>query len=244
VTPAVFLVDHGRVAADPVVLDGPEGHHAARVRRVRPGERVDVTDGCGTVAACVVDTVDRDVVTLRVVERRASPQATPRVVVAQALLKGDRGELATEMLTEVGVDVVVPWAAARCVTQWRGERGERALDKWRAHAREAAKQARRSWFPDVRGAASSADVAELLRPAALGVVLHESAAEPLAALPVPTDGDVVLVVGPEGGIADDELAAFASAGARVARLGDTVLRASTAGTAAAAVVLANSGRWR
>jgi 16S rRNA (uracil1498-N3)-methyltransferase len=244
VTPAVFLVDSDRITGASLVLDGPEGHHAARVRRVRPGERVDVTDGAGSLAECVVDAVDADVVRLAVVARRTVPAPSPRVVVAQALPKGDRGELAVEMLTEVGVDVVVPWSAARCVTQWRGERGQRSLEKWRSHAREAAKQARRAWLPEVRAAASTADVAALLRTASLGVVLHESADEPLADLAVPEDGDVVLVVGPEGGIAGDEVDAFRSAGARVVRLGDSVLRASTAGTTAAAVVLANSGRWR
>jgi len=244
VTPAVFLVAPDRITGAPLVLDGPEGHHAARVRRVRPGERVDVTDGAGNLAECVVDALDADVVRLAVLARRTVPAPSPRVVVAQALPKGDRGELAVEMLTEVGVDVVVPWSAARCVTQWRGERGQRSLEKWRSHAREAAKQARRAWLPEVRAAASTADVAALLGTASLGVVLHESADEPLAGLAVPADGEVVLVVGPEGGITGDEVDAFRSAGARVVRLGDSVLRASTAGTAAAAVVLANSGRWR
>jgi 16S rRNA (uracil1498-N3)-methyltransferase len=244
VTPAVFVVPTDRLGGDRVVLDGAEGHHAARVRRVRAGERVDVTDGSGGLAECVVATVDRDVVTLDVVARRTVPEPAPRIVVAQALVKGDRGELAVEMLTEVGVDVIVPWAAARCVAEWRGERGDRALERWRAHAREAAKQARRARFPEVFAAARTPDVAALIERAALGVVLHESADAALPTLDVPPAGDVVLVVGPEGGITADELAAFGAAGAQVARLGDSVLRASTAGTAAAAVVLANSGRWR
>lgn len=242
-TAAVFLADPDRVAADPVVLDGPEGHHAARVRRLTPGERVDVTDGRGAVASCVVSAVGRDTVTLAVVERRAVPPPQPRLAVVQALPKGDRGELAVEMLTEVGVDEIVPWAAARCVTQWRGERGAKGLARWRSHAREAAKQARRAWLPEVAEPVSTAQVAERLRAAALAVVLHESADALLAALEVPADGTAVLVVGPEGGLTDGELAEFRAAGAHVCRLGDTVLRTSTAGVAAAAVVLARGGRW-
>ena len=249
-TAPVFLVPPDslaagdRLAGSPLLLDGVEGHHAARVRRVRPGERVDVTDGAGRIAECVVTEVTGGGVRLTVGATFAVPPPAPRVVVVQALPKGERGELAVEMLTEVGVDAIVPWAAARCVTQWRGPRGERSRERWVAHAREATKQARRPWLPEVRPLASTGDVASLLSGAALGVVLHESAGEPLAAAPVPTDGDVLLVVGPEGGVTDEELAAFRSAGARVCRLGPSVLRASTAGTAAAAVVLANSGRWR
>jgi 16S rRNA (uracil1498-N3)-methyltransferase len=163
--------------------------------------------------------------------------------VAQALPKGDRGELAVETMTEVGVDVIVPWAAARCVTRWRDARGARALARWRTTAHAAAKQSRRSRFPEVAEPASTQEVARLLAGAAAGVVLHEEATEPLAGLAVPAAGDVVVVVGPEGGISPDELAAFRVAGATAYRLGDTVLRTSTAGTAALAVVLAGS-RWR
>ena len=161
----------------------------------------------------------------------------------QALPKGDRGETAVETMTEIGVDVVVPWSASRAIVQWKGERGEKALAKWRATAREAAKQSRRAWWPEVTPPASTAEVAALLGGAALAVVLHEDAEPALAGLPMPASGDVVLVVGPEGSISPQELAAFEAAGARAYRMGPTVLRTSTAGTAAATVVLANSGRW-
>lgn len=242
-TAPLFLTDTARLAAAPVVLDGPEGRHAATVRRLGPGERVDLTDGAGLLAECVVARAGRDRLELEVVVRRSVPAPAPRLVVVQALAKGERGEQAVEAMTEVGVDVVVPWAAARCVTQWRAERGVRALSRWRGAAREAAKQARRPWLPEVTGPASTAEVAARLRGAALGVVLHEEAAAPLATLDVPREGEVVLVVGPEGGIAPEELAAFAAAGAAAYRLGPTVLRTSTAGVAALAVLLARTGRW-
>jgi len=164
-------------------------------------------------------------------------------VVVQALPKGDRGELAVETLTEVGVDVVVPWAAARCVTRWREDRAARSLARWRTTGRTAAKQARRTRFPEVTDLAGTAEVAALLGAAISGVVLHEEASEPLAGLEVPTAGDVVVVVGPEGGVSPDELAAFAASGATAYRLGDTVLRTSTAGTAALAVLMSRT-RWR
>jgi len=203
-----------------------------------------LTDGAGLVGRGVVVAVAKDRLSVRVDEVTVQPPPTPRLVVVQALVKGDRGELAVATMTEVGVDVVVPWSAARCVVRWEGPRGDKALARWRATARESAKQSRRARLPEVTGLASSSDVAKWLGGAAAGVVLHEEASAPLGALEVPASGDVVVVVGPEGGIAPDEQDRFVGAGASTYRLGPTVLRASTAGPAALAVLLARTPRWR
>lgn len=243
-TAPVFLADLTGVAAGSTVrLDGPEGRHAAAVRRLTAGERVDLTDGGGALVECLVVAAEREALLLEVLVRQDSEPPSPSLTVVQALPKGDRGELAVDLLTEVGVDRIVPWAAARCVTQWKGERGDKALEKWRAHAREAGKQSRRVRFPEVAPAASTRTVCSLLSMASLAVVLHESATQSLAALTFPASGSVVLVVGPEGGISDDERTQFAGAAAVSARLGPTVMRTSTAGVAAAAAVLASTGRW-
>ena len=239
----VFFAERSLLAQDHVVLTGPEGRHAATVRRLRPGERVDLTDGAGLVAECVVSRAGRGVLELDVGARRREPRGLPRLVVVQALPKAGRGERAVEAMTEVGVDAVVPWAASRCVTRWDGERGAKALARWRATSREAAKQSRRSWFPEVAEQTSTAGVARLLSEAACGIVLYAGAPAALTSLPLPAHGDIVVVVGPEGGISADELRAFDAAGAAAARLGPTVLRTSTAGIAAATVLLARSGRW-
>lgn len=223
-----------------VTLTGAEGRHAAKVRRIRPGELVDLTDGRGTTAHCEVLTTATESLELAVRERVMMPPPTPRIVVVQALAKGDRGELAVEMLTEIGVDEIVPWSAARCVVRWEGARGARALERWRSTAREAAKQARRSWWPVVADPATTADVAGRLAAASCPVVLHEEASTPLSGLTTVAGDEVVCVVGPEGGISAQELAALA---APAYRLGDTVLRTSTAGTAAASVLLTAAGRW-
>ncbi|GAA3445251.1 16S rRNA (uracil(1498)-N(3))-methyltransferase [Planomonospora venezuelensis] len=242
-TVPVFLADPADLARARFVLGGSEGRHAAAVRRLRAGERLDLTDGAGAVAECVVLAAGKDSLEVEVVGRRDVPAPRPRLVVVQGLPKGERGELAVEMMTEAGVDVIVPWAAARCVTQWKGERAAKSLARWRSTAREAGKQARRFHLPEVTGPATTAGVAALLSAAALGVVLHEEAAAPLSGLEPPGEGDIVVVVGPEGGIADEELAAFRAAGAVPTLLGPTVLRTSTAGVAAAAVLQARTGRW-
>ena len=241
---AVFGADTGGlVPGASVVLDGPEGHHAATVRRLRVGERVLLTDGAGTTAQSVVTGVGRDCLTCRIDSVSLTAPPAPSLVIVQALPKGDRGETAVQTLTEVGVDVIVPWAAARCVTRWHTPRSARALERWRSAGREAAKQSRRSHWPQVTELATTSQVAALLRAAALGVVLHEAGGLALAAVQVPVAGDVVLVVGPEGGVDESELATFAASGAAAYRLGDSVLRTSTAGTVAAAVLLARTGRW-
>jgi 16S rRNA (uracil1498-N3)-methyltransferase len=242
VTNPVFL--HADLGADAVLLDGPEGRHAALVKRLRVGEAVDLVDGRGTRATGTVSATTRDTVTVDVVRRELEPAPSPRVTVVQALAKGDRGELAVELMTEAGIDEIVPWQAARCVTRWREGRGEKSLARWRSAAREAAKQSRRAWVPVVADPVGTAAVAALLAGAGVGLVLHEEASVPLSSVPLPRgEGSVLLVVGPEGGISPDELAEFAAAGARSVRLGESVLRTSTAGVAAAAVVFAATGRW-
>ena len=183
--------------------------------------------------------------------RTQFPPPTPRITVVQALAKGDRDERAVETMTEVGVDVIVAWQASRSVVRWDAERAQKGDVRWRAVAREAAKQSRRVWVPELVSLQSTEQVIALLSASVASgaqvVVLHESADTPLTGAPVTRSAggaaDVVLVVGPEGGITPDEVAAFEAVGAAVRRLGPSVLRTSTAGTVAAAIVLANSGRW-
>jgi len=226
------------LAGDVLRLDGPEGHHAAAVRRLEVGERIRLTDGVGGVADGVVCAVEKRQVDVAVESRTELARPVPRLTVVQAVPKADRAELAVQSLTEVGVDRVVPWAADRSQVRVSGERGERLLAKWRAWAHEASKQSRRAWFCAVTDVATTEQVAARLADADAARVLHEGATEPLRV--DPDVADVVLVVGPEGGITDAELDAMP---ARPVRLGDTVLRTSTAGAVAAGVVLAAT-RWR
>jgi 16S rRNA (uracil1498-N3)-methyltransferase len=241
--PPVFLADRAQLASDVIVLAGAEGRHAATVRRLRQGERADVADGAGLVAECVVTGQAPGGLELAVRARRQLPRPEPAITVVQAIPKGDRGELAVEELTEVGVDRIVPWAAARCVPVWQGARGERSLARWRLTAREAAKQSRRAWIPEVTDVWQAGQVAQAMAKAACAIVLEPDASERLGGLRPPESGDLLIVVGPEGGITEAEVEAFRAAGAIARRLGPTVLRTSTAGTVAAAVLLSRTARW-
>ncbi|WP_432094454.1 16S rRNA (uracil(1498)-N(3))-methyltransferase [Streptomyces sp. bgisy100] len=245
-TAPVFVVDPLPGTGE-FVLDGPEGRHAVSVRRLRAGEEVVLTDGRGGSAPCVVRATEgKDRLVLTVGAAVTEEEPAPRITVVQALPKGDRGELAVETMTETGVDAIVPWQASRCITQWKGDRGAKSLAKWRSTAREAGKQSRRVRFPEVADAMTTRQVAALLASADFAAVLHEdrdAGSEPLATAALPADGHIVLVVGPEGGVSPEELAAFAAAGAQPHRLGPSVLRTSTAGTAATALLLGRTGRW-
>ena len=226
------------------MLGGPEGRHASMVRRLAAGERADITDGAGHVAECVVAAARPGELDLTVVARRTMPPPQPRLVVLQAIPKGDRGELAAELLTEAGVDVIVPWAADRCVAVWRGERAARGLKRWAAAAQEAAKQSRRAWFPEVTVQADLATAVGRIQAAALAIVLDPDANRDAGSLQLPASGDIVVVVGPEGGITPAEDESIRAAGAVAVALGPTVLRASTAGVVAASVVLSRTARWQ
>jgi len=226
-----------------IVLGGPEGRHGVTVKRIGVGEQVLLGDGLGKRADAVVESVGVGELHLRVQEVTQEPQPDPRFVLIQALAKGDRDEQAIEAATELGVDEVVPWQAMRSIVIWRGERAARSRRKWESVVLAATKQSRRARVPLVGALANQAAVMQRIDKAALAVVLHEEALLRLAGLDLPPSGEVVLIVGPEGGISPDELGAFVDAGAVAVRLGSNVLRSSSAGPAALAVMSAAS-RWR
>ena len=235
----LFFVDSELLVAGTVVIGGDEARHAVDVRRIRPGEQLLVSDAVGGVGEAVVLSTSRGelVVEVSAVRREERPQ--PCYVVAQALAKGGRDEDALEAMTEIGVDAVIGWQAERSVAKWT----DRTHARWVATARAAAKQSRRAWVPDIEGPLSTRQLAERVAAVSVAVVLHEQADVPLATLALPADGDVLLVVGPEGGISDDELGVLVGAGARSCWLGPHVLRTSTAGVAGLSVLSAMR-RWR
>ena len=221
-----------------VTLEGDDGRHAVVVRRIRPGEELIVGDGRGFGVRGRVQEVGRVSLTLEVTETLTAPASGRSVVAVQALAKGERSELAVEMLTETGVTAVVPWAASRSIVRWAGERGERSRARWQATAREAAKQSRRLRIPEVTEPMTTAQVAQRIAGADVALVLHEPADQRLIEHSVPEVAEILVVIGPEGGIAPEELDAFVAAGASIVSISDGVLRTSTAGAVAVALLRA------
>lgn len=244
VSRALFYVDAVPEVGGLAVVDGDEGFHAATVRRIRPGEELDLSDGAGTLAHCVIEDAVKGRLTARVLSVTEVPAATPTVTVVQALPKSERSELAIELATEAGADAFVAWQSERCVARWDGAaKVEKGLRRWSAVARSAARQSRRPYVPSVSGPVSTA---ELVASTGGGVtlVLHESAEVALRDVISPSTEAVTLIVGPEGGITDGEVAALVAAGAVAVRLGPSVLRTSTAAAVALGALGVLTPRWQ
>ena len=240
-TAPVFFVDPQQISTDVCRISGDEGRHAATVKRMRVGERIDVCDGFGNRASGLVSALGRDWVEVELDSRSREEQDGLQFVAVQAVAKGDRADLAIEVLTEVGIDRIIPWQAQNSVAKW--DDSGKSLAKWQRVAREASKQSRRSWIPVVNDVLT---IEELVAQAASFdsvIVLHESAEVTLTDVSLPTSGTVALVIGPEGGIASAELEALEDAGAQIVRMGPTIMRTSTAGGIALAVLVAKTPRW-
>jgi 16S rRNA (uracil1498-N3)-methyltransferase len=247
VTRALFYLDRLPAAGELALLEGDEGFHAANVRRIRTGEEIDLGDGAGTLAHCVVEETGKGRLSARVLERHVVATPRPHVTIVQALPKSDRSELAVELATEAGADAFIAWQSARCVARWDGPKADKGLRRWDAVARSAARQSRRSYIPSVDGVVSTAEltrrVTDAVAAGTLVLALHESATEPITELALAQSDSLMLIVGPEGGIADEEIAALNGAGALAVRLGPTVLRTSTAAAVALGAIGALTSRW-
>ena len=241
---AAQLSAAGEVPGVVVSLQGADARHAVTVARVRPGESLRLGDGAGLVLHGTVTEADPAAVALRVEHVEHHERPAPRMLLAQALAKGDRDELAVQAATELGVGGVIPWQAARSVSRWEGPKVAKGVARWQSIVREASKQSLRPWLPEVERLVSTRELAARASGAVM-IVLDTAGERPLTALTATDlgEGDLVLVVGPEGGITDAELAELEAAGAHRVRLGDTVLRTSTAGPAAIALLYAALGRW-
>ncbi|WP_416429658.1 16S rRNA (uracil(1498)-N(3))-methyltransferase [Paenarthrobacter nicotinovorans] len=231
------------------VLEGLEARHAVTVKRLAVGESVDIADGAGARLTGVVAEAAPGALTVTATDIVFEAQPDVRLVLVQALAKGDRDELAIETATELGIDAVIPWQSERSIVRWKAERAAKAHAKWESVVTAAAKQARRAWVPPIRPIVDSSGLVKAVAEADLAVILHEDAKNPLREVLERLDvngaspSEVLLIVGPEGGISPREVTRLSDAGAVTALLGHHVLRSSTAGPAA--VVLASDvlGRW-
>lgn len=229
-------------------LTGAEGHHARTVRRLAPGEPIDVVDGDGRRVSCTVEAPAPDGLQLQVESVEDEPGNVHELVLVQALAKGGRDEMAVEAATELGVDGVVPWQAERSIVRWKADKAPKGRGKWEAAVRSAAKQSRRARIPSVDVPVGLAGLVERCSNADLALLLHESATTGISNLQLmlpaaDSQARILLIAGPEGGISDHEVDVLTAAGAMPLQLGKHVLRSSTAGPAAIAVVNHLLGRW-
>ncbi|WP_242491736.1 16S rRNA (uracil(1498)-N(3))-methyltransferase [Actinomyces minihominis] len=263
ITPLVQLVDSPEASAVPLAqvaspgaqlrLTGQEAHHARKVQRLRQGEELDLTDGQGTRVTSVVVAGREGDLDVRVTGVLTEDEPQPRLVLVQALAKGGRDEAAVESATEVGVDGVIPWAASRSIVRWEPRKAEAGVTRWQRIATAAAKQARRAWVPQVSQVQTTRQLAalvkELVEGGGIALICHESATSRYSAVierlgsRLARAPQVAVLVGPEGGITDEELATLVEAGGTIIQLGDTVMRSSTAGTAALVALNVALGRW-
>lgn len=233
---AATIADDGGVS-----IRGDEARHAATVSRARVGERIGIGNGRGLIAWGAIASLSAAEVEIEVDEIEEIPSAVPRIVLVQALAKGDRDELAVQAATELGVDRVVPWAAERSISRWDGAKAERGRVRWESIVREATKQSIRAWVPEVEPLQTTRQLAARAHPGML--VLDPRADAALSEIELGGIEAIELLVGPEGGISEREVTALTEAGARAVRLGASVLRTSTAGPAALAALATRLGRW-
>lgn len=226
---------------DQVTVGGSEARHAVTVSRLGVGETITLGNGAGLVVTGTVETAEHTSLVVEVTSVVMEQRPSPAIFLAQALAKGDRDELAVQVATELGIDGVIPWSAARSISRWEGAKVAKGRDRWAAVVREATKQSMRSWIPDVLDLVSTRQLARMASGVRM-IVLEPTAALAISDLE-PDDRDIILVVGPEGGVAAHELDELAAAGASVVRLGPEVLRTSTAGPAALAVLNVALARW-
>jgi 16S rRNA (uracil1498-N3)-methyltransferase len=246
-----------QVPGSTFVLEGAEARHAVTVKRLAAGETVDIADGAGKRLTGTVTAAAPGELTVECSDVAVEPRPAVRLVLVQALAKGDRDELAAETATELGIDAVIPWQAERSIVRWKAERAAKAHAKWQSVVTAAAKQARRAWIPEVRAAVDGPGLLAAVAAADLAVILHEDAVRPLRQVleawldGAGTDGgtptgqsrEILLIVGPEGGISPREVTRLCDAGAVTALLGHHVLRSSTAGPAATVLASDILGRW-
>lgn len=229
-------------AGSELVLDGPEGKHAAVVRRMRVGEAIQLTDGKGFRAVGSVSRVDGASVGVSVTETTLEPLPKLQLTLVQALAKGDRDELAVQAATELGALTVIPWQATRSISRWEGPKAQKGQARWQTIATEAAKQSLRVWEPEVKAVVSTKELIRQVQDFDQVLVLDPTATASITSLGN-LAGRIAIVVGPEGGIDEHELKELESVGAKCIQLGAGILRTSTAGLAAISYLVGAAGLW-
>ncbi len=234
-----FVAEGTDFSANQIEVDGDEAHHGVNVLRLKTSEEVKISDGVGNWGVGAVSQINKKSFTVEILDRGFEPASKQRVVVVQAILKNDANKEAVDFLTQVGVDEIIPWQSQHSI----GKIDDKSLGKWQSTARESSRQSRRVRIPVISNAYSTESLISIIKGLQNIFVLHESADNRLSQIEMNQEVDVILIVGPEGGLSEIEVKTFVTAGAKIVRLGESVLRAANAGAAAASVVMSRTGKW-
>jgi len=233
-----FVEDLPTAVGSRYEFDSEDAHHAIKVLRIAAGEIFNLSDGKGAWSKVSVENVNKKSMTVRVLASGFEEALSQKFTIVQAIPKGDRIKESIEMSTEGGVDRIVMWKATRSIG-----RADEKIEKLQQTAREASKQSRRFRIPEVSGVATTEGVVDVIAKADLALVFHESAIQTISKTVTAGATNIVIIIGPEGGLTDDELETFAAAGAKVVLMGRPILRSAHAGLAALAAVNTALSVW-
>jgi 16S rRNA (uracil1498-N3)-methyltransferase len=234
-----FVAEGTDFSANQIEVDGDEAHHGVNVLRLKQSEEVKISDGVGNWGVGTVSQINKKSFTVEISDRGFEPASKQRVVVVQAILKNDANKDAVDFLTQVGADEIIPWQSQHSI----GKIDDKSLSKWQITARESSRQSRRVRIPVIANTLSTESLISKIKGLQNIFVLHESADNRLSQIEINQEANVILIVGPEGGLSEIEINTFVTAGAKIVRLGESVLRAANAGAAAASVVMSRTGKW-
>ena len=222
------------------VLENEEAHHAIKVLRLNTGEVIKISDGVGNWVSGPIVEIAKKELYVSITERGQIQAAKPELVLVQAITKSDRNKEMLELAVEAGVDRIIPWQSERSISKWQSDSEE----KWQVGIKQSCKQARQTKLPNLMQVMSTAELVKTIGSGGYGIVFHEEASTKFSELTIPnSQSSVYLVIGPEGGISEQELLSFQNNGSKVVRLGETVLRSAHAGFAALSAVQTKLGRW-
>jgi len=219
-------------------FDNDDAIHAIRVLRTGPGEIFWLSDGKGSFSTVKAVQVNKRSMLCEILESEFQEPLDIEYTVIQALPKGDRLKECAGLLTEAGVDRIVFWSSARSIGK-----ADKTLDKLDVTVREASKQARRFRIPEIIGPFTTAEVIDEIARTDLAVIFHESATSKLTAITAQSPKKALIIIGPEGGITDEELDAFTSSGAIIALMGRPIFRSAHAGIAGIAALQTLLKSW-
>ena len=235
----LFFVDN-LSGGNSQLLDKDEAHHAIKVLRVKIGEEIMISDGSGNWASGPIEELDKKTLQIKVSNQGEKKMHKPELVIVQAITKSDRNKEMLELITVAGVDRIIPWQSDRSISKWQSD----SADKWELTIKESCKQARRVVMPKLSKSVNSRQLGEELSSSPFSLIFHESASANFSNVKIPSDiHSIHLIIGPEGGITDDELLMFKGVSSNIVRLGEPVLRSAHAGFAALAAVQTKLGRW-